>query len=38
MSKCGHRLFHGGDDSMFAILTEEETAVLKKLLSKMLAN
>ena len=38
MSKCGHRLFHGGDESMFAVLTGEETAALKKLLSKLIAN
>lgn len=35
LAKCGHRLFHGGDESMFAVLTEEEAAQLKLLLSKL---
>lgn len=38
MAKCGHRLFHGGDESMFAVLTDEETDILKKLLNKLLAD
>lgn len=38
LAKCGHRLFHGGDESMFAALTEAEAAELKKLLSKLLFN
>lgn len=37
MAKCGHRLFHGGDESMFTVLTEEESAVLKELLCKLLS-
>ncbi len=37
MAKCGHRLFHGGDDSIFAALTEQETNTLKGLLSKILS-
>ena len=37
LAKCGHRLFHGGDDSMFAALTEQETNTLKGLLSKILS-
>lgn len=37
MAKCGHRLFHGGDESMFAVLTEDETVALKKLLNKLLS-
>ena len=38
MAKCGHRLFHGGDAAMFAVLTDEEIAVLTKLLTKLLAS
>ena len=38
MAKCGHRLFHGGDESMFAVLNEEEETVLKGLLVKLLSN
>lgn len=37
MSKCGHRLFHGGDDTMFVSLTEDEQASLKQLLTKLLS-
>ena len=37
MAKCGHRLFHSGDEAMFAALTEEETTTLKKLLTKLLS-
>lgn len=37
MSKCGHRLFHGGDDAMFAVLTEEEKTDLKALLTKLIS-
>lgn len=37
LAKCGHRLFHGGDESMFAVLNDEETVTLKNLLSKLLA-
>lgn len=37
MAKCGHRLFHGGDESMFAALTEEENTALKKILNKLLS-
>lgn len=37
MAKCGHRLFHGGDEAMFAVLTEEETVTLKLLLGKLLS-
>ena len=38
MAKCGHRLFHGGDEAMFAALTANEQAALKELLSKLLRN
>lgn len=38
MSKCGHRLFHGGDETMFDVLTEDEKATLKSLLSKIASN
>ena len=37
IAKCGHRLFHGEDESMFAVLTEDETVALKKLLNKLLS-
>ena len=37
MAKCGHRLFHGGDEAMFAVLTNEESAMLKKLLTKLIS-
>lgn len=37
MAKCGHRLFHGGDESMFAALTEQEITALKGLLTKILS-
>lgn len=37
MAKCGHRLFHGGDESMFAVLTGEESSTLKKLLTKLIS-
>lgn len=38
MARCGYRLFHGGDESMFSALTAEEASVLKNLLTKLLAN
>ena len=38
MAKCGHRLFHGGDESMFVVLTECEQSTLKDLLAKLLGN
>lgn len=38
LAKCGHRLFHGGDEAMFTVLTEEESATLKKLLTKLISN
>lgn len=38
MAKCGHRLFHGGDESMFVVLTECEQSTLKDLLTKLLGN
>lgn len=38
MAQCGHRLFHGGDESMFAVLTDEESATLKKLLTKLISS
>ena len=38
MVQCGHRLFHNGDKSMFAVLTDEESATLKKLLIKLVSN
>lgn len=38
MSQCSHRLFHSGDEGMFTILSEEETATLKKLLNKLLSD
>lgn len=37
MSKCSHRLFHGGDESMFAVLNDEEETILKGLLVKLLS-
>lgn len=37
MAKCGHRLFHGGEESMFAVLTEAERIQLQDLLSKLAA-
>lgn len=37
MAKCGHRLFHSGDESMFAVLTEQEAGTLQGLLSKILS-
>jgi len=37
MAQCGHRLFHGSDESMFAALTENEQTMLKNLLSKLLS-
>ena len=37
MSKCGHRLVHSGDESMFAVLTEEEQVSLKNLLTKLIS-
>lgn len=37
LAKCAHRLFHGGDEEMFAVLTAEEAAALKTLLGKLLA-
>ena len=36
MAKCGHRLFHGGDASMFAALTAQEQDALKDILVKLL--
>lgn len=38
LSKCGHHLFHGGDEGMFKVLSDEETAQLKSLLQKILAS
>ncbi len=38
MAKCGHRLYHGGDESMFAVLTKEESVMLKTILNKLLGN
>lgn len=35
LAKCGYRLFHGADTSMFAALTDEETSGLKMLLNKI---
>lgn len=37
MVKCGHRLFHSGDEAMFNVLTEQEVNTLKKLLGKILS-
>ncbi len=36
LAKCGHRLFHGSDESLFAVLTESEQSTLKDLLTKLL--
>lgn len=38
LAKCGHRLFHGGDETMFTVLNQEESAELKKLLNKLLSS
>lgn len=38
LAKCVHRLFHGGNESMFAALTDEESATLKELLTKLISN
>lgn len=37
LAKCCHRLFHGGDETMFSVLTDEESTTLKQLLSKLLS-
>lgn len=37
LAKCGHRLFHGGDESLFHTLSEQEQKDLKVLLKKLLA-
>lgn len=36
MAQCARRLFHG-DEAVFAVLTQEETATLKGLLEKLAA-
>lgn len=36
LAKCGHRLFHGGSEGMFAALSDDESATLKRLLQKIL--
>lgn len=38
MAQCGHRLFHGGGEAMFAALTAAEKNTLAELLSKLLSN
>lgn len=37
IAKCSHHLFHSSDESMFAVLTDEETITLKKLLTKLIS-
>lgn len=36
MVKCGHRLFHSEESTMFAVLTSEEAETLNNLLNKLL--
>ena len=36
LAKCGHRLFHSGDATMFDVLTEDEANTLTMLLNKII--
>lgn len=38
LAKCGHKLFHGGQNTMFDALNDTEQNTLKALLSKLLSN
>ena len=38
MSKCGHRLFHGGDEGIFDVLSAQEQNALRDILTKLLHN
>lgn len=36
VAKCAHQLFHGGNEAMFSVLSDDEQKYLKNLLSKIL--
>ena len=38
MTKCTHRLFHGSDESVFSVLSDQEQHALQNILVKLLDN